>query len=310
MANDAQHTAHQIKEIATKLGFAFCGISKAAQLEAEAKLLEQWLQAGKHGKMQYMENHFDKRIDPRLLLPEAKSVITLMYNYYPNKELSADQYKISKYAYGKDYHVVIKDKLFAMVDDLRTQFGEIAARVFVDSAPVMEKAWAKRSGIGWQGKNTNIINPKAGSFYFLAVLICDLDAAADGPIKDYCGTCTACLDACPTDALTPYTIDAQKCISYLTIELKDELLPTSFSGQMDNWMFGCDVCQDVCPWNRFAKPHTEARFLPSTDLQKMHNADWEELTEDIFKKLFRNAAVKRTKYSGLKRNIEFLKKDK
>ena len=307
MASDATGNAHTIKQLAAAEGFSFCGISKAEKLEPEARHLEEWLNAHQHGSMYYMENHFDMRIDPRVLLPGAKTVITLMYNYYPHSTLQDNTYKISKYAYGEDYHRVIKDKLYALLSAMTTTFGQISARVFVDSAPVMEKAWAKRSGLGWQGKNTNIIHPKAGSFYFLAVLICDLEAEADGPIKDYCGTCTACIDACPTDALTPYHLDATRCISYLTIELRDAMIPTAFSGKMDNWIFGCDVCQDVCPWNRFSKPHNEPRFLPTTQFEKMSDRDWEELTEEVFKEVARHSAMKRTRFAGLKRNVEMVR---
>lgn len=308
MANDAAATARTIKQLAAAEGFAFCGISKAEKLETEARQLEDWLNRHQHGSMSYMENHFDMRVDPRVILPGAKTVISLMYNYYPHRTLTDSTFKISKYAYGEDYHRVIKDKLYALLAALTNQFGQIAARVFVDSAPVLEKAWAKRSGLGWQGKNTNIIHPKAGSFYFLAVLICDLEAEADGPIKDYCGTCTACIDACPTDALTPYHIDANRCISYLTIELRDREIPSAFNGKMDNWIFGCDVCQDVCPWNRFSSPHTEPRFEPKEALIQMRDQDWEELTEEMFREVFRHSAVKRGKYEGLKRNVQAAKK--
>lgn len=295
-----------VKQLAAAQGFHFCGISKAGKLEPEARQLEDWLQQNKHGSMQYMEKYFDKRIDPTVLVPGAKSVVSLMYNYSPQQVVTGQPYKIAKYAYGIDYHTVIKEKLFALLDAMRKAFGAIDGRVFVDSAPVLEKAWAKRSGLGWQGKNTNIIHPKAGSFYFLAVIICDLALTPDGPIKDYCGTCTACIDACPTQAITPYSIDAQKCISYLTIELRDELLPKSFQSQMDNWIFGCDVCQDVCPWNRFSSPHNEPQFNPHDQLCNMSASDWEELNEETFRLLFKHAAVSRTKFQGLKRNIRFV----
>ncbi len=306
MEKKAESNSTLVKQLAAEQGFSFCGISKAEKLEAEARQLENWLQQNRHGAMHYMENHFDKRIDPTQLVPGAKSVVSLMYNYYPAQTLTNTSYKISKYAYGLDYHTVIKEKLYALFEAMRTRFGHIEGRVFVDSAPVMEKAWAKRSGLGWQGKNTNIIHPKAGSFYFLAVLVCDIELTPDGPIKDYCGTCTACIDACPTQALTPYAIDAQKCISYLTIELRDELLPKALQPHMDNWIFGCDVCQDVCPWNRFSTPHNEPRFSPTDQLENMTDGDWEELTEDTFRHLFKHAAVARTKYAGLKRNIRFI----
>lgn len=298
-----------IHERAAGAGFSFCGISKAARLDDEARRLEQWLEQGRHGKMQYMENYFDMRIDPTVLMPGARSVISLMFNYYTEKELSSDsKYIISKYAYGEDYHVVIKEKLRMLVAEIQEKAGHFDVRVFVDSAPVMEKAWAQRSGLGWQGKNTNIIHPKAGSFFFLAEIICDLELEYDHPISDHCGTCTACVDACPTDALhTPYQIDASKCISYLTIELKDELIPEAFSNQMENRIFGCDICQDVCPWNRFSKQHHEPRFEPKEELSRMSDRAWEEITEEIFKTLFKDSAVSRTKWKGLKRNILFSK---
>ncbi len=301
-----------IKNLAAAAGFSFCGISKAEKLEEEAHLLENWLHQNRHGKMQYMENHFDKRIDPTLLMPGAKSVISLMYNYFTEEKQHQDAaFKISKYAFGEDYHDVIKMKLKELISGLQNEIGNFQARIFVDSAPVLEKAWAKKSGLGWQGKNTNIINPKAGSFFFLAEIICDLEFDYDGPIKDYCGTCTACIDACPTDALhDPYFIDASKCISYLTIELKDALIPETFKNKMDNWIFGCDICQDVCPWNRFSKQHAEQKFKPSSELMHLNNNGWMEMTEEIFKELFKNSAVKRTKFDGLKRNIHFVSGNK
>lgn len=286
----------------------FCGISKADFLEKEARELDQWLKNGNHGKMNYMENHFDKRLDPRLLVDDAKSVVSLMLNYFPEeKQLDADAPKISKYAYGTDYHFVIKDKLKELFAYINEEIGEVGGRVFVDSAPVMDKAWAKKSGLGWMGKNTNIIHPKNGSFFFIAELILDLELDQDGPMKDYCGTCTACIDECPTGAIIePYVVDGSKCISYLTIELKDELLPKEFNGKMDNWMFGCDVCQDVCPWNRFSKPHSEAKFNPHENLLHMSKADWHDLTEEVYREVFKKSAVKRTKFGGLNRNLRFL----
>jgi len=286
----------------------YCGISKADFLEEEAQRLEDWLNRDYHGKMSYMANHFDKRLDPRLLVDGAKSVVSLLLNYYPQEtQADADAPKISKYAYGKDYHFVIKDKLKELMRFIHEEIGEVGGRVFVDSAPVMDKAWAAKSGLGWVGKNSNLIHPKHGSFFFVAELIIDLELEPDGPIKDYCGTCTKCIDACPTDAIVePYVVDGSKCISYLTIELKDALLPGEFKDQMDNWMFGCDICQDVCPWNRFSKPHQETAFDPHENLLKMSKSDWEDLTEDVFRELFRHSAVKRTKYEGLKRNIQFL----
>jgi len=296
-----------VKSIAKSLGFDFCGISKAKQMEEEAKQLEQWLNQNRNGKMGYMANHFDKRIDPTKLVPGAKSVVSLLYNYFTDeKQIYSSAPKISKYAYGKDYHFVIKDKLKQFLFEIEQQIGEVSGRAFVDSAPVLDKQWAKRAGLGWIGKHSNLINKKMGSFFFIAELIIDLELEPDGPVKDYCGTCTRCIDACPTDAIVdPYVVDGSRCISYLTIELKEEL-PAEFSDKMDNWMFGCDVCQDVCPWNRFAKPHQEPQFEPNEHLLKMTNNEWKELTQDVFNQVFKKSAVKRTKFSGLKRNIEFL----
>lgn len=300
-----------LREEAHRLGFSFVGIAKAERLDAEAKRLESWLNQGAHGKMGYMENHFEKRVDPTKLVPGSKSVISLMYNYYTEeKQADATAPKISKYAYGKDYHFIIKHKLKSLLQFLQQEIGEIDGRCFVDSAPVLERDWAKRSGIGWVGKNTLLIHPKAGSYFFLAELIIDLKLIADTPIKDYCGTCRKCIDACPTEAISPEgnLVDGSKCISYLTIELKENL-PTELQDNMDNWMFGCDVCQEVCPWNRFSQPHDEPEFAPHPDLLSLEKEDWEELTEDVFRDLFRKSAVKRTKYLGLKRNIDFLKKN-
>lgn len=295
-----------MKRIALELGFQFCGISRADFLSEEAPRLEKWLKDGMHGEMQYMENHFDKRLDPRVLVPGAKSVISLLLNYYPGQQQRPDAPKISKYAYGKDYHLVIKDKLFAFLGRLRDEIGDVDGRVFVDSAPVMDKAWARKSGLGWIGKNGNLIHPKNGSFFFIAELILDLELVPDGPIRDYCGTCTRCMDACPTDALRqPYVVDGSRCISYLTIELKNAI-PEEFKAQTDDWMFGCDVCQDVCPWNRFSKPHQEPAFMPGQTLLNMSEKDWQELTQETFSAIFRDSAVKRTKYTGLMRNIRFL----
>jgi epoxyqueuosine reductase len=295
-----------IKREAQSMGFSFVGISKAEFLEEEAPRLEQWLKEEKHGKMDYMANHFDKRLDPRLLVPGAKSVVSLMYNYFTQEVQTDEAPRISKYAYGEDYHEVIKAKLREFWEKMESHFGQVEGRIFVDSAPVLEKAWAKKSGIGWVGKNTNLISKQQGSFFFLSELIIDLELQADGPIKDYCGTCTACIDACPTDAIVaPYEVDGSKCISYFTIELK-EALPNDVKGKMDNWMFGCDVCQDVCPWNRFSKPHNEPLFHPKSQLLTMSREEWRDLTEEVFKELFRRSPVKRTKYEGLKRNIFFL----
>ena len=299
--------AQFIKREAKALGFLSCGIAKAGFLEEEAPKLEEWLRQGRHGQMKYMENHFDKRLNPTLLFPGAKSVITLLFNYYSEeKQQDASAPKISQYAYGEDYHHVIKQKLRQLLERLRDNIGAIEGRVFVDSAPVMDKAWAQKAGLGWVGKNTNLIAKRTGSFFFIAEIISDLDLPADLPVVDHCGSCTACIDACPTDALTaPYEIDGSKCISYATIELK-EAIPTHFQGKMDGWVFGCDVCQDVCPWNRFARPSDEPAFRPSAELLEMNQRDWEELTEETFRRVFKKSAVKRTKFQGLQRNIRFL----
>lgn len=296
-----------IKSLAHDLGFSYCGISKAEFLKDEAPLLEAWLKRGYQGRMSYLENYFDKRLDPTLLVPGAKSVISLMYNYYPEKDL-ADNHnlKIAKYAYGKDYHFVIKDKLNIFFARIQEQIGSVEGRVFVDSAPVMERAWAKQSGLGWIGKNSLLLNKNSGSFYFLAEIILDLELEYDGPVKDYCGTCTACMDACPTDAIVePYVVDGSKCISYFTIELKEEI-PASVKGKFENWIFGCDICQDVCPWNRFSKPHAESTFNPNDELKTFSQSDWKELTKEVFQKVFKDSPVKRTKFEGLKRNIRFV----
>lgn len=306
--NTKKHTAI-IKQESKRLGFDFCGISKATFLEEEAPRLEKWLKENRHGKMDYMANHFDKRLDPRLLVDGAKSVVSLLYNYYPSLQQTENAPKLSKYAYGNDYHEVIKNKLKELVNSLQEQIGAINGRVFTDSAPVMDKAWAKKSGLGWIGKNSNLINKQQGSFFFIAELIIDLELEYDGPIDDYCGTCTKCIDACPTEAIiAPYVVDGSKCISYLTIELKENI-PTEFKGKMDNWVFGCDVCQDVCPWNRFSKPHNEPLFNNTNGLLSYSTKEWKEITAEVFDKLFKNSAVKRTKYSGLKRNIDFIKAD-
>jgi len=296
-----------IKNEALRLGFSHCGFSKADFLEDEAPRLEKWLNNHHHGEMSYMANHFDKRLDPRLLVDDAKTVVSLLLNYYTEERQNPDAPKISKYAYGEDYHFVLKDKLKDLLRFIRDEIGQINGRVFVDSAPVMDKAWAKRSGLGWMGKNTNIINKKHGSFFFIAELIIDLEIEPDSPVLDHCGSCTACIDACPTEALVaPYQIDGSKCISYFTIELKDAI-PNEMKGKMDDWMFGCDVCQNVCPWNRFSKPHQEKRFEPHPDLLTMSQSDWLELSEETFSKIFKSSALKRAKYAGLKRNIDFLK---
>jgi epoxyqueuosine reductase len=296
-----------IKQEAKRLGFDFCGISKAEFLEEEAPRLEAWLNSNMHGKMEYMENHFDKRLNPTLLVDDAKSVVSLLYNYYPEQKQNTNAPQISKYAYGKDYHEVIKDKLNEFLITLKEKIGDVNGRAFVDSAPVLDKAWAKKSGLGWIGKNTNLINKQQGSFFFIAELIIDIDLEYDGPIQDYCGTCTKCIDACPTEAIVePFVVDGSKCISYLTIELK-ESIPNDFKNKMDNWAFGCDVCQDVCPWNRFSLPHHEVQFNNQTGLLNLTTQEWDELTEETFSIIFKHSAVKRTKYKGLKRNLEFIK---
>lgn len=302
------HQTSIIKEEAQRLGFLSCGISKAGFLEEEAPRLENWLNNNMNGQMSYMENHFDKRLNPTLLVDDAKSVISLLLNYYPSELQNEDSYKISKYAYGQDYHHVIKEKLKELLHFIQTEIGEVSGRAFVDSAPVLDKAWAAKSGLGWVGKNSNLITQKVGSFYFIAELIVDLELDYDTPTTDHCGSCTACLDACPTDAIVaPYVVDGSKCISYFTIELKDNL-PQGMKGKFDDWMFGCDVCQDVCPWNRFSKPHNEPLFQANSDILNFSKSDWEEITVDTFQKVFKNSAVKRTKYEGLLRNINFLKK--
>ena len=295
-----------IKAEATRLGFDYCGISKADFLEGEAARLEKWLTQNQHGKMSYMANWFDKRLDPRKLVNDAKSVISVLLNYFPVQTQNPASPQIAKYAYGTDYHFVVKEKLNELLQYIRDTIGEVSGRAFVDSAPVLERAWAVNSGLGWVGKNTNIINKGKGSFFFLSELIIDLELDYDKPVTDHCGTCTACIDACPTEAIVePYKVDGSKCISYFTIELK-ESIPASMKGTFDNWMFGCDVCQDVCPWNRFSKPNQEKRFEPLEGLLGMKRQDWLDITEDVFSKVFKKSPVKRTKYNGLKRNIDFL----
>ncbi|MGB1019799.1 MAG: tRNA epoxyqueuosine(34) reductase QueG [Flavobacteriaceae bacterium] len=296
-----------IKKKAKALGFLSCGISQATFLEDEAPRLEQWLKQGNHGQMTYMERHFDKRLDPRLLVPGAKSVVSLLLNYHTDqKQTDPEAPKISTYAYGKDYHFVIKDKLKQLMHFIQDEIGTVGGRVFVDSAPVMDKAWAAKSGLGWLGKNTNLISKKVGSFFFIAEMILDLELQHDPPTTDHCGSCKACIDACPTEALTPYQIDATKCISYLTIEVK-EAIPQEFKGKMDHWAFGCDVCQTVCPWNRFATPHKEPTFEPTAALLDLTQSQWEEMTEEVFTHLFKESAVQRTGFKGLQRNVQFLK---
>lgn len=296
----------KIKQISRELGFSFCGISKAEFLEEEAPRLEAWLNGGMHGRMAYMENHFDKRLDPRLLVPGAKSVVSLLFNYYTDKKQEPGAPKVSKYAYGEDYHRVIKEKLKFFLSRIQGEIGEVSGRVFVDSAPVLDKAWAKKSGLGWVGKNANLINKGHGSFFFIAELILDLELTPDGPVKDHCGTCTACLDACPTGAIIkPYVVDGSRCISYLTIELRDEI-PLEFRGKTDEWAFGCDVCQDVCPWNRFATPHRETRFDAGDEFLGMKRKDWEEMTEEVFSERFKKSPLQRAGYKGLIKNVRFL----
>ena len=296
-----------IKTEAKRLGFLSCGISKTEFLEEEAPRLEKWLNNNMHGQMQYMENHFDKRLDPTKLVEGSKSVVSLLLNYFPSEEQNQDSFKLSKYAYGTDYHFIIKDKLKSLLHFIQDEIGDVHGRAFVDSAPVLDKAWAAKSGLGWIGKHSNLLTQQVGSFYFIAELIIDLDLEYDSVTTNHCGSCTACIDACPTEAITePYVVDGSKCISYFTIELKENI-PSEFKGKMDDWMFGCDVCQDVCPWNRFSKPHSEPLFNPHPELLSITKKDWLEITEDTFKKVFKNSPVKRTKFSGLKRNINFLK---
>ena len=297
-----------IKSFATTLGFDHCGIAKAVQLDEDAKRLEQWLNKGMQGTMQYMENHFDLRIDPAKLVPGAKSVITLLLNYFPSQLQHEEIPKIAKYAYGQDYHSVIREKLNELIRLIKSSVGEIHGRGFVDSAPVLERTWAQRSGLGWIGKNGNLINKQNGSFFFIATLIVDLELEYDDPfIKDYCGTCTKCIDHCPTDAILPdKVIDGSKCISYFTIELKDALIPDALKGKFDNWIFGCDVCQDVCPWNRFSKPATEIKFKPIPEILNFTLNQWEELTEESFKTIFKDSSLKRSKWQGIKRNVKFI----
>lgn len=308
MTNLSDKYAGIIKSQAKKLGFDFCGIAKAEFLEEEAPKLEQWLNQHYHGEMAYMANHFDKRLDPTKLVDGAKTVVSLIYNYYPSERLSEgpEDYKLAKYAYGQDYHFVIKDKLKSLLAVLQEEIGEFGGRAFVDSAPVMERQWAQKSGLGWLGKNSLLLNKQMGSFFFLAELIIDLEVSPDPPmVKDYCGTCTKCIDACPTEAIVkPGVVNGSHCISYFTIELKEQI-PQEVKGKFDNWIFGCDICQDVCPWNRFSKAHKEPLFDPHPDLKQLRKKDWEEITAETFNKVFKKSAVKRTKFSGLLRNINF-----
>lgn len=298
---------HDIKEKAFELGFLNIGFSPIHELKTEARRLEKWLKEGRHGKMSYMENHFEKRIDPAKLVDNAKTVISLSYNYFSDQSFPNEEPKVSKYALGRDYHKVVKNKLLKLLAFIQSEIGNVNGRCFVDSAPVMDKVWAEKSGLGWIGKNTNLISKKQGSFFFLGEIILDYDFKATiSPKTDHCGTCTRCIDLCPTEAIVaPYVVDGSKCISYLTIELKDELIPEEFKGKMDNWIFGCDVCQDVCPWNRFSKAHDEPDFNPKFDLMNFTRKDWDDLNEEAFNKLFNGTPLKRTKYEGLKRNIRF-----
>jgi epoxyqueuosine reductase len=301
-----------IKRKATELGFGSCGISRAEELTEEARYLESWLNQDRHGKMNYMLNHFDKRIDPTKLVDGARSVISLSFNYYTEqKQSDPDAPKIAMYALGQDYHTVVRERLGKLLEYIRSEAGDVNGRCFVDSAPVLEKAWAQRSGIGWIGKNTNLLTKRQGSYFFLAEIIVDIELEYDSPVRDYCGACTRCIDACPTQAIyEPYKLDASKCISYFTIELKDQMLPGDYKGKFENWMYGCDICQQVCPINSQATPHHVPEFGPLPEMLDMTRTEWEALTEDDFKKLFKHSAVKRTKYNGLKRNIKFLRQDK
>jgi epoxyqueuosine reductase len=307
LENKVYHT-RLVKQTSELLGFDFCGIAKAQKLTDDAKRLEQWLNKGMHGSMKYMENHFDLRVDPQKLFPGAKSVITLLINYFPAQKQNNNSPKISKYAYGKDYHDIIKNKLKAFLQMLREKIGDVHGRGFVDSAPVLERSWAQRSGLGWIGKNGNLITKQKGSYYFIATLITDLELEYDDPFaKDYCGTCTKCIDACPTEAILPNkVVDGSKCISYFTIELKEMMIPSEMNGKFDNWMFGCDICQDICPWNRFSKATNEIEFMPVHEILNFSFQDWKELTEESFKKIFKDSPIKRSKFLGIKRNLKFL----
>lgn len=297
----------EITKIALSLGFEQIGFSKAQFLEDEAPRLESWLKRNLHGEMRYMENHFDKRLDPTLLVPGSKTVISLLYNYFPSqRQEDSTAPIISDYALNEDYHHVIKGKLKEMLLEMKTKIGDFSARVFVDSAPVLERVWAQKSGLGWIGKNTLLLSKKKGSYFFLAEIICDLAIEADSPVTDHCGKCTKCIDACPTNAITPYEVDGSRCISYLTIELKDEI-PQEFKGLMENRVFGCDICQQVCPWNRFSKPHTEPAFMISSELANLSLKDMEDITEEVFNSIFEKSPIKRTGFHGFKRNLQFLK---
>lgn len=307
MSLEIYHT-QQVKNFARNLGFNYCGIAKAVRLDEDARRLEKWLSAGMHGSMKYMENHFELRTDPRKLVPGARSVITLLLNYFPEQSQNPGAPKIARYAYGKDYHDVIRKKLNSFLSLIREHIGEVQGRGFVDSAPVLERSWAQRSGLGWVGKNGNLINKQNGSYFFIATIIVDLELSYDDAYaKDYCGTCTRCIDACPTEAILPNkVVDGSRCISYFTIELKEMLIPSEMKGKFDNWLFGCDTCQEVCPWNRFAKPHEEFEFAPLPQVLNFSTRNWEELTEESFTSIFRNSPIKRAKYNGIKRNLRFI----
>ena len=302
-----EHYTELIKNEAKRLGFISCGISRAEFLEDEAPRLEKWLKMKMNGEMKYMENYFEKRLDPTKLVDDAKSIISLSYNYFPEDLQNKEAPKVSKYAYGMDYHYVIKEKLIFFLTFIKDKIGDVHGRAFVDSAPILEKAWAAKSGIGWVGKNSNLITKQVGSFYFLAELIVDLDLDYDRIESDHCGECTACIDSCPTEAIAqPYVVDGSKCISYFTIELKENI-PKEFKGKFDDWVFGCDICQDVCPWNKFSKSHKEPLFKTNSKLIKMSRDEWNEITEETFNKIFKNSALKRTGYKGLTRNLNFIK---
>lgn len=310
MLQQSAHTSF-VKQTAAQLGFDYCGIAKAIPLDEDARKLEAWLNKGMHGQMKYMENHFELRVDPTKLVPGARSVITLLLNYFPDQQQSNNAPKIAKYAYGNDYHEVIRAKLNEFLFIIREKTGNIQGRGFVDSAPVLERSWARRSGIGWIGKNGNLITKQNGSFFFIATLITDLELDYDDPFaKDFCGSCTRCIDACPTDAILPdKVVDGSRCISYFTIELKEMLLPQEMSDKFDNWMFGCDTCQDVCPWNRFSKPHSETGFTPIPEILNLSDSEWQAMTEESFRKIFRHSPLKRSKFKGIQRNLNFIRQE-
>ena len=306
MLNLSDHHTKIVKDIAQSMGFDSCGIAEARRLDDDARRLENWLNKGFHGEMKYMENHFDMRVDPTLLVPGAKSVITLLYNYFPDQKQDSQLPKVAKYAYGKDYHLVIREKLTEFLNKIRERIGQIEGRGFVDSAPVLERAWAVQSGLGWVGKNGNLINKKKGSFFFIATLITDLQLKSDVPyVQDFCGTCNRCIEACPTNAILPNKeIEASQCISYFTIELKQSQLPDQYKGKSDEWIFGCDICQDVCPWNRFSQPHQEPLFEPLNSILNFNIQDWINTDKNIFNQLFRDSPIRRSKWEGIQRNLK------